>query len=231
MIGAVQCDMVTVGANKGGKAEFVTLRVSLLDPDPTTPPPAGYVPLGHAYTLWFASDHRGMVEYYRTQGGVPASASVYDAELSIRMPREDDSGPVKVDAPAAPSPFKLTATVGRLEDVRVNAAVDFWAKVPAGTMVQRPDTLDLLRLGLEVTDGAVTPSPGSELARIFCGDGVRRTSQGAVGFDAGSVRLFFPDGRFAVGVQDRQLSATTSSASCPRPKEIASSRSSSAPAP
>lgn len=88
LVGAVQCDLLAVGAGKGRKTEFVTFRISLLDPDPTHRPPAGYVPLGHAYTLWFASDNRDMVEYYRDHGDVPHHAAVYDKELSIKMPGE-----------------------------------------------------------------------------------------------------------------------------------------------
>jgi hypothetical protein len=63
LVGAVQCDSVTVGAGRGRKTEFVTFRTSLLDPDPIDVPPPGYVPLGHAYTLWFASDNPDMVDY------------------------------------------------------------------------------------------------------------------------------------------------------------------------
>ena len=103
---------VTIGGASVRKTEFVTFGVALVDPDPAKPPPVGYAPLDHDDTLWFASDNPSMAQYYRATRGVPASAAVYDAQLSIKMPGEGDSGEVKVDAPAAPSPFKMTQTVG-----------------------------------------------------------------------------------------------------------------------
>jgi hypothetical protein len=217
LVGAVQCDFVTVGAKKGRKTRFVTLRVALVDPDPTDLPPPGYVPLGHAYTLWFASDNRNMVEYYRDQGGVPDHAAVHDAQLSITMPGDGESGELRVNAPSAPSPFTMTAMVEPLDVGALNAALDFWAKVPAGTMVQRPDLLDEFRLG-GVRDGELKPAPGSEMDRIFCDD-VERTSEGAVRFggDDGSLRLFFRDGLFTVHVEEKQLAATSSATLCERP--------------
>lgn len=53
------------------------------------------------------------------------------------MPGAHESGQLKVDAPSAPSPFEMQATLERLEIVALDVAVDFWAKVPTGTMVQR----------------------------------------------------------------------------------------------
>lgn len=103
----------------------------------------------------------------------------------------------------------MQATLERLEIVALDVAVDFWAKVPTGTMVQRPDTLDHLQFG-EVTDGELKPAPGSEMDRVFCG---LERMRGAVRFGNGdgSLRLYFPHGSFTVAVdQNRQLSETTS---------------------
>jgi hypothetical protein len=145
---------------------------------------------------------------------VPDQAAVYDKELSIKMPGERESGQLKVDAPSAPSPFEMKAMVERLDVGPIDVAVDFWAKVPTGAMVQRPDTLDDLELG-EVTDGELKPAPGWEMDRVFCG--LERT-RGAVRFGDGgrngSVRLYFPHGSFTVAVDQKRQLSEASSATC-----------------
>lgn len=216
-VGAVQCDVVTVGRNKRSNTEFVTFRVAVDDPDPDDLPEPGYADGGHAYMLWFASDNHDMVKYYRDRGGVSDQGSVYDKGLSIEMPAEGESGLLKVDAPAAPSPFEMTAMVEPLVLGPLDVAVDFWAKVPTGTMTQRPDLLHGVRLG-GVNDGALKPRAGSEMDRVFCG--VPRRFDGAVPFSGdsgltGSFRIFFRDGRFTVDVDRLRQPSATSRVTCP----------------
>lgn len=216
-VGAVQCDFVTVGRNKRPKTEFVTFRVPIEDPDPDDLPQPAYADAGHAYTLWFASDNHDMVKYYRDRGGAPDEASAYDKNLSIEMPGEGESGLLNVDAPAAPSPFEMTAAVEPLVFGPLDLAVDFWAKVPTGTMVQRPDLLDDVRLG-GLKDGALKPRPDSEMDRVFCG--IPRTIDGAVRFSGdagltGSFRIFFRAGLFSVDIDRLRQPSATGRVTCP----------------
>jgi hypothetical protein len=215
LVGAVHCEEMAI-AGISRETRFVTLRVLLEDPDTSDAPGPGRIDGGHQYMLWIASDNPDLIALYRAQGVMPPHA-VHMDDLVVDVPAAElPFGRVTVSAPSAPSPFELTADVGSLVLGPLNVTVDHWKAVPRGTMEQRPDDLDLVRLG-GVENGQVLPQAASEMDTLFCAAG--RLPGDPVSFSGeagltGSFRLSFVRGRFPVDLNETRKPSATTRAAC-----------------
>jgi hypothetical protein len=233
-VGAVRCDEVRIYEQDGTLRSVVqnhlhfTFRVLLCDPGdppdvrcaalgtgiPDVDP--GFTELFHGYTLWLTTNNRDLARFFREQGGNTDRQAVYADDLVFRIDDPDptdDLATLTVKAPSAPSPFVLTAAVRPANTLLGNIFGDFWAGVPAGTMVQQPDRLTLFRIG-EVTEASVTPKKSSEMDRVFCTtDG--RSSGGRMALSTGdSLHIAFASGEFAVRTDTTLDTPGTGHATC-----------------
>lgn len=246
-VGAVRCDEMRIYNGDGSLRSTLrdhlhfTFRVGLCDPG--DPPeircggggigvpdvdPAGFVELFHGYTLWLTTNNRDLARFFREHGGNTDRQAVYADDLVFRIddPRQDldptnDLEPAKltVEAPSAPSPFTMTALLGPAVVPLGNVFGDFWAAVPAGTMVQQPDRLTLFRVGEvsnagQVIKASVTPKKSSEMDRVFCDTGGRSSGGPAALSVEDSFHIAFASGEFAVRTDTALETDGTGHATC-----------------
>lgn len=231
-IAPVRCNKMTVNGRTRDDTVYLSLRVSICDPDDEvfgasyacTPNEADgtYVELSHFYQFWFASNNEALVTAFRNQGGVPGDAAVYVEDLVFSLTGAASGPNFSFTAPEpTPSPLTIEARVAPAEVVLGNFTNDYWGAVPTGTM-RVSSRLDTPRVG-HVEWGTVTPRPHSDLHRILCAPSVdfRSTDDPAGPHDLvldkySWLRVYEPYTGFTVGSSPGQLSPVARPGPCPR---------------
>jgi hypothetical protein len=198
---AARCAQILIGGTPTGSATEAALRVEVQDRDESTGE------LFHFYQLWFASDNRELIKYWRENGAETGAAVVLVENFVFELDPVAASGVFRFEAPApTPSPFKIIDARLGLPVAPVTVFGDVWTDVPRGILKQGPERVDLM---FGVASGTVVPKPGSVLDTLFCDD-----TDGAFSSEHDDSLSVLLSNSYTVGVNTSEHASSTDRATC-----------------